>query len=390
MYNSTTLLADFIRLIGFRQQADATGWQISDADLLQSDSGRFYDFIHPSVTIENLISVAPRFDQIEVNAAARNTAFSLWLRRHVEQAILKTVDAWLNEKIGVGTAGNLLSDQRLFDKAGSISHFSFRNTTDFFGMEIVPYTSKNIAGRSKRIGLHLTNAQTVDVELYSSDSLGRLQMTQVNHTGNGLEWFDLPATWTLEGGKQYYIGYHRSKVAGEAINGAQQFDYGARGMLMFPTERYYKATAFHVTTADNATLWDIADNSYTVSDNYGINLELDFTCDYTNFLISQRLKFVDLLCYGVAIYLMKLLITNPPAKINQLESKVQKNAPWMQNEIVGHKDEKRDATLKGDYDKAMKALQFDRGLIDDTCLPCNDQQPRFNVIGSSSHNRRFY
>ena len=380
MFDNAQVLAAFKTLVGFRQNRDSAGWQLTS--LTTSDSGLFYNHAHPSITFDNLVSVAPRIDQMFA-AGQINAEFTSWLEEHLEQSILTALNIWIGLKIGKRTGGNLLSDNILFDKAGAISNLTPPTTTDFQCIELIPYVSRNIKGTIRRIALHFDSAVSLNVQLFSSESNARLQQITCNHTGSGVEWFDL--NWEIEGGKQYYIGYHGSKMlAASSINGTRQYQFAQRGLLHFPTEKHYQATAMTATTDDDGVLWDIAQNKYTVGDNYGINLDLSFECDYTRFLIDNKLLFAEYLRLHVAIDLLNLMIMNPAGKINLNESNIGNLSAWLNTAIVGSIDHKRDNTLVGKWKTALEAIQFDRGSIDETCLPCSQQQPRFNTVGQVS------
>ena len=385
MFDTSTVLTSLLSLIGWRQNEDPGGWQLTG--LTTTDSGRYYNSAHPLLTVDNLAAIANRFDQIEVNDTDRNNAFTAWLQQHTEQAILEVLDTWLFEKVGLKSAANLLSDARLFSMGGSMAILSNQVISDFYGMEIVPMSSKHIDGTVKQIALQFDNDQTVTVEFYATDNPNRLQSVDVVYnSGGGVQWVDV--NWAMEGGKTYFIGYHYSGKTGNSINGVQQFDFASSGMQAFPTEKYYNATAFHVTTNDNQVLWDTRVNSYTTGDNYGLNVELSFECDYTQFIIDNRQVLKSAILYGVGIYFLRLMISNPSAKINTQEANIESLRMWLQNEMVGHSDEKQDGSIMGRYKAALKAIQFDRGRIDRVCLPCNQQVARAGVMGASSHGYR--
>lgn len=388
---STALLTAYRKLVGFKQNTDATGWQITAADdLLAAESGLFYTNTHPLVTFENLVAVSERFDQTTANDTDRDTAFTTWLTEHVDSSITTALNTWIDHKIGRSSAANLLADARLFNGTGSIENLTDPDVGNFQCIEIIPFTSKHIKGKIKRIGLHFTEARDIAIQLFSQSKATRVIEQVVNHTGDGVEWFDL-TDFNLEGGQTYYIGYHGSKMlTTDSINGVVRFNWASRGLTWFPTQKQYQATAMEVETADDGNFWDVRKNSYTVSDNFGINLELDFRCDYEQFFIDNKLMFAPYLRYHVAIDLIRLMIANPTFKINRLEANVGNLQAWLSNEIVGHKDEKRDGSLVGKWVHALKAIEFERGSIDETCLPCNQQKASFQALGGKLTNYSTY
>jgi hypothetical protein len=62
MFNIGTLKTELINLVSWQQNVDATGWQITDTDLLTPTSGMYFNGVHPMLSFDNVRSIAPDFD----------------------------------------------------------------------------------------------------------------------------------------------------------------------------------------------------------------------------------------------------------------------------------------------------------------------------------------
>lgn len=375
MYNAETLKSDLIGLVGWRQNDDPQGWQLDD--LTTSSSGLFFNSVHPMLTIDNLIAIAPEFDIIEANDAARDAAFTKWLKEKTEDGILKAVESWFNEKAELSTARNLLSRNDLFDVTGNITNLE-NSSGKVVGIEIEPARSRSLKAVIERIGVQFDTNQTVTIKLFKSGQLIHVENEDVIYTGNGsVEWFDV--NWELEGEGVYFLAYNQDDILGNAINGVYDHTFQNQGIITFPTGRYYGAVAFNSSSADFTNLWDLSNNQYTVSTNYGLNLQMNVQCDYTTFISEQKNLFKSLIMYEVGIMLLDEILFNPNSKVNRNESNV--SHARLLYSIEGDTQGINKLSVGARYNKALKAIQFDNYSIDKICLPCRERSVRYTSIG---------
>ena len=90
--NATSIKTGLNGFIGYRQNIDSGGVQISDAQLIASSSGLYYNDVHPLITIDNLLSIAPDYSRVFTTSLDINNSFSAWLRQLTETALLETID----------------------------------------------------------------------------------------------------------------------------------------------------------------------------------------------------------------------------------------------------------------------------------------------------------
>lgn len=376
MYNAEQIKSELIGLIGWRQNVDPTGWQLTE--MTSSSTGLWFNSIHPLLTIENLISVCPRFDVLHSgDQAAINAAFTKWLKEKTEDAIIQAVDAWIDEKFEVKTVGNLLEHQNLFNAAGDFSDTE-TSTGKVVGMEIVPTRSKSMIVELLAVGFQFEENESFDLKLFKSGMKVANESESIVYDEEGtVKWVNLG--WILEGEGAYYLVYNQDDVNGNAINGVRDYTWANKGLTSFPSGRYFKATALNV-DSDMVELWDLSDNHYSVSTNYGMNLKFSVRCDYTSFIIDQKNLFKSVIAYQVGINLLREIALNSSSRINNQVDNVDRTQVLY--EIDGDTRGDNSSTLYGRYKKALKAIAFDDNRIDKVCLPCRKRGMRHSSIGT--------
>lgn len=384
MYDVSQVLAAFSDLIGWRQGVDPNSWQLTA--LLNSTSGLWYNDVHAMVTIENLMSVADQFAQIhQGNEAARDAAFTQWVRERTDAGITQTLNDWINEKSLNQTSGNLLSDDELFESTGNIADKEAA-IDKVVGLEIIPSRSKSMVLNLKEIGLQFDTAQTININLFQAGQSAPVQTKSIVYSAaNSVQWE--PLDWQLSQGKVYWLGYDQGAISGMAINGVRDYNYLNGGLTSFPTGRFYQATAFNVDTVFGA-LWDLKQNAYTISTNYGLNLKLSVECDYTQFIINHKKLFQTAVWLRVGMNMLKEIQFNSNARANRNEANLSVNS--LSFEIEGDTQGQDDFSLYRRYKKALSAIHFDRSSIDKICLPCKKRSVNWKSVGASGGYNGYY
>jgi len=374
MYDSTQLKTGLIGLVGWRQNADSDGWQLTD--LTSTTSGLYFNDVHPLLTFDNLASIAPRFDQTEDTPTAINEAFTAWLKQKTEAGILQTVQDWLGEKFETLTANNLLERKTLFVTTGNLADVQAK-TGRLVGLEIVTGREPSIAVKLKTINLQLSANQSLTLNLYQNGQSAPVETVTINYTGSGSIQTET-VNWTLTGGKTYWLAYHEEDLSGQSINGVRNYDFCDRGLTRFPAGRYAQIAAFNADVS-NGALWDLAATNYTVSTNYGINLDFDVRCDYTPFILDQKDLFQTAISLRVALNLLREMAFNANARINRNEANIEQGT--ILYEIEGDTQGRPGMSVAGQYAKALKAIAFDTTGIEKVCLPCRRRGTRTKAIG---------
>ena len=156
MVRAIDIQEKLFHLIGWEQNYDTSELKISDA-LTVSESGLFFQQVHPLLTLQNLSSIAPDFKNanyetydlkkpyikgnitkcngllykalqestgkqpgIETEYWAETNPFSEWLENKTKASIQKAITRYCNEKITQGTHKNLCENKTLFDGTGRL------------------------------------------------------------------------------------------------------------------------------------------------------------------------------------------------------------------------------------------------------------------------------
>lgn len=391
---------ELLGLVGWRQNIDVDGVQLIPIvegvvpdevtiDLSLSESGKWYDGVHPLLTLDNLYSASPDFENLHsevVDEVARKAlidgAFTQWLREKMEDSIDSLLEDWSEDKEGLKTYNDLLASGKLFLGSGKLSDVE-ENDGKIVGFEIVPSPSSSMRISVKKIGFHFEGNENFTLYLYRSDSKIPIASQSIVYTGNGsVEWFDVSEfdsdLWWMRGEGVYYVAYDQSALSSRAINGVRNYHYGSRGKISFPSGRHFMVKAFDV-DGSIGMLWDVDENGYSVDSNYGINMEYEVSCDFTDFIVAQKSLFGKALRYRVGMDLLKLLQFNPETRVNRHVVNAKRNE--VNYEIEGDTQGKSDFSVVGKYKKALKSLRFDMGGVDKICLPCLRSGVRYRPVG---------
>lgn len=378
MYNSSRIKSELIGLIGWKQNEDASGWQLTD--LTTSESGSFYNTVHPMLTIDNLISLSKRYDDLSNVESEVNGFFTAWLKEKTEEGILEAVDIWLESKFGNRSVKNLLEDDTLFRSTGNIGDFDL-NGGDFVGMEFKVTRGRGLMMKVREIGLQFEENQSITIYLFKSGTKTPIKTKVISYTGVGsIQWEDL-SEWELKGEGGYWVGYDQSAISGRSVNGVKDYGYGRGGVVEYPTGRFYEAKGFYFNSY-GGELWDVSGNNYTVDTNYGLNFKLDVRCDFTDFIIDQKDIFKRLIWLHVGIKMLEEMVWNPNSNINRNTSNMTKQD--LMYAIEGDTQKTgtgRDISLTGKREMALAAIAFDESGLNSVCLPCRKRGVKIGAIG---------
>lgn len=213
-------------LIGWEQSYDTTSLKISKA-LTESESGLYFQQVHPLLTLQNLESVSPDFKNIvyeeyyiekeyytgnivtfsdkktykalqdsigkepnmEPDYWVETNPFSEWLEGKTKASIQKAVMRYYSENIIQGTYKPLCENKALFDGAGRICD-TVKNKNNLVGFEIVPIRSKGVTTKINKIGLQFTEPGIYTLYLMHSSMDAPIRVLKLNKLRkNSIEWF---------------------------------------------------------------------------------------------------------------------------------------------------------------------------------------------------------
>ena len=238
------------------------------------------------------------------------------------------------------------------------------------------------------------NTGLVKFYLFNSSQREPVKTWEFNYNkSNGtFVWLDLSDVYlpyvdgAIDAGGSWYLVYNQTELPDymEAINFGRDWSREPCGtcnkgdlQLYRVMSKYVDFSPFYV-LADgwDGNLWDIKNNVYTSSLNYGINLMFSVGCDVSDIMIAERMDFANVIQLQVASEALRTLALNPEVNVNR----VQVNAD--RDNILYETDGNGQGIrgLNGELDKAYKALSFDMSGLSEVCLPCKKKGIRIMSV----------
>lgn len=254
MVRALDIQEKLLHLIGWEQNYDTSDLKISDA-LTVSESGLYFQQIHPLLTLQNMSCIAPDFKNMtfeEYNAetsyskgnvikygsllykALQNSTgkqpdieseywvetnpFSEWLESKTKASIQKSIARYCNEKIAQGTYKTLCENRTLFDGTGRLVDV-VKNKKNLVGFEIVPVRAKGVTTKINKIGLQFTEPGEYTLYLMHSSMDAPVKIIKLNKIRkNSIEWFSLNDVYLPyqsednDAGGSWYLCYFQSEL----------------------------------------------------------------------------------------------------------------------------------------------------------------------------------
>ena len=254
MVRATDIQEKLLHLIGWEQNYDTSDLKISDA-LTVSESGIYFQQIHPLLTLQNMSCVAPDFKNttyneynseveyskgntvkyeetlykalqksqgkqpdIEPEYWAETNPFSEWLEGKTKASIQKAITRFCNEKVAQGTYKTLCENRTLFDGTGRIVD-TVKNKKNLVGFEIIPIRAKGVTTKINKIGLQFTEPGEYTLYLMHSSMDAPVKIIKLNKIRkNSIEWFTLNDIYLPyqsadnDAGGSWYLCYFQSEL----------------------------------------------------------------------------------------------------------------------------------------------------------------------------------
>ncbi len=429
MYRPTDIQTGLLNLWGWRQNRNTSEFTISTS-LTASSSGQFYQDAHPLMTLDNIKSISPDFeadvyadwavdtqyrvgDRVTANTNHyialsdnigqdpeatpavwdRFDAFSEWLEQKTKASILKAIRSFWDEKMMAKTARNILESKTLFHGTGRITD-TITPGTNFVGFEIVPIRADGVTTKIEKIGLQFTQAEEMTLYLMHSSQTDPVKTVTLQRTKNGsMQWFDL-TDWYLpyvsediDAGGSWYLVYDETLLNGaEAVN--KDKDWSKRPCTSCNSReysdylawsKYLEVHPFKISGVTGVpTMWDVSNNLYTSTKNYGINLQVSIECDVTDLIIKQKTAFQSIIGLQVAADMMREFAYNPSFKIGRAQQAFSRLE--ILYELDGDSQSHKKSGIVHELNTAMKAAKLDVTQLSRICFPCNNKGIRHRTV----------
>lgn len=428
-----------LHLIGWRQSYDTNDVVISEA-LTESESGMYYQDVHPLLTLQNLSCIAPDFKNtaypvhsieesykkgvvvtleekyykalhdipagtIEITDEEywkETNPFSEWLETKTKASITKAVNRYVNEKVAKGTYKTLCEKKTLFDGTGRI-YDTIKNKQNLVGFEIVPIRSKGVTTKINRIGLQFTEPGDYTILIMHSSSQEPYYVETFTKTKNNtMEWFtpaeDIYLPYEdekIDSGGSWYICYIQSKLpeGSRAIrknrdwskgpcNECSRYEYESWKLW----SKYLEVNPFFVNEevlsyneeTEQINMWDVESNIFVYDTNFGLNLDITVSCDITNFIIEQRSMFQSYISLQVASDLLREFAYNANVRTNR--HSINSSRMDILYELDGDSTSRKKSGVNYQLELALKALNVSTEGIDRVCLPCKNNGIKYRTV----------
>lgn len=254
MVRASDIQDKLLHLIGWEQNYDTSDLKISDA-LTASESGLYFQQIHPLLTLQNMACIAPDFKNmafekynaekpyfkgnvveyneklykalqkasnkqpdIEPEYWVETNPFSEWLESKTKASIQKAITRYCNEKIAQGTYKTLCENKTLFDGTGRLVDV-VKNRKNLVGFEIIPIRAKGVTTKINKIGLQFTEPGEYILYLMHSSMDAPVKIIKLNKIRkNSIEWFSLSDVYLPyqsednDAGGSWYLCYFQSEL----------------------------------------------------------------------------------------------------------------------------------------------------------------------------------
>lgn len=435
MVRANDIQEKLLHLIGWEQNYDTSDLKISDA-LTVSESGLYFQQIHPLLTLQNMSCIAPDFKNItfpEYNSEkeyskgnvvdyqgtqykalqkaqgkqpdieseywVETNLFSEWLESKTKASIQKAIARYCNEKTVEGTNKPLCESRTLFDGTGRLVD-TVKNKKNLVGFEIIPVRAKGVTTKINKICLQFTKAGEYTLYLMHSSMDAPVKIIKLNKIrDNSAEWFtvdDLYLPYQSEyndAGGSWYLCYFQSELpeGSQAIRKDKDWSKEPCGscsrrelLAWMAWSKYLEIHPFFaneelINTEDESLhLWDVENNQYTYDNNYGLNLEVTVSCDITDFIIEQRMMFQDVIAKQVAVDMLREFAYNSNVRTNR--HSINASRLDILYEVDGDSSSMKKSGLSYQLDMAFKAIKLSTSGIDRVCLPCRNNGIKYRAV----------
>lgn len=425
MYRIKDIQDSFCTLIGWRDE-----WSNLDIDdeLKISDSGLYYQDSHPLLTLANINSVTPVFSESVPGWSANipykagdivlpSTIFYIalvdnqgvgpgsdpevwglysplsdWICRKTQSVIVEVVRKVWDSKLKNKTAKNLLENKPLFTGAGRYKN-TITNTQSWVGFELIMNRSNGVVTKINKLSLQLDGSVDLKVFLYHSSNDEPVAEFQLSYdTPNKVKWFDISehlyavSDNTDEGGS-YYLVYNQQDLEDAGVQAINKDKDWSKKPCCSTSEiqtyitysKYLEIHPFKVGALGNSSasslLWDIKDNVYYDSTNFGLNLQISVMCDPTDLIIQHRDSFQNLLLLQMASTMLREFVYNPNFRIGRTQQNF--NRQEILYELDGDSTSEKKSGINYRLNEALDAIKIDMTSMSKVCFPCNNKGLRY-------------
>lgn len=315
------------------------------------------------------------------------------------RGIAEVVQRFISEKQLAGETRSLLERRTFFDGAARLAA-TIDPTGKLVGFEIVPVRAMGVTAKIERIGLQMKGGVgRVRLYICHSSQVAPVRVLDFDYTNTsgGFQWFTpaepvfLPYIGAgTDSGGAWFLFYNQNELpAGmRALNVSKDWSaepcqtcLGGSIESWRQLTKYLQVSPFGIKAPLDwdayPEMFDIEMVGYTNTMNYGLNVEISVGCDLTDYIISQRGIFANVIQKQVAATVLRTIAMNPDVRVNRNQVNVTRDE--LLYEIDGA-PQGRAAGLGYELNQAYKALSIDTRGLDRVCLQCNNHGVRYRTV----------
>jgi hypothetical protein len=424
-----SLRKNLAKTVGFYQSNDATLPTISPL-LSSSPYDRYVNEVYGLLTTENIDQIQSNFSRYNYDAhvlaneydqgdivqdngvvyeAIQNVPASTPLNDTAFWFVLDDFNQYLYQKIiqGIDKVMNFVFDhKKIRSKVKSIFEnialydglANYRdkivNNDNFVGLRFRLKHDRDIVTVINKIGHQFSEAVSFNMYLYHSSQQTPIATIPINHTkANSSQWsnqVDLFVRYLSDdhgAGGYYFLGYAQSELGtAQALKMYQlSWDRGFSCNSCSQSASYWKnyspwfqISGFEVKESEftvGVDMFDPQDASYTIDNNYGLNLNLTTKCDLTPFFIQEDAILSEAIKNATGLAILEDMASNTRGT-NARANQVKEEAKVQVVSVDGVS-----GTVKDRVHENLKGLSFDLSGLQSECLPCDDGN-RTVIIGT--------
>lgn len=335
------------------------------------------------------------------NVKPENTTLDTFLKNVRKASITSVLNDLITKKLVGKGIKTKLADTTVFDSTARFTNL-ISNNSKFVGWSFRPVASKNTVTKITKIALQALQPVTdLPIYVFHSSQLDPIAQTTITTTkSSSVDWVTLETPITLkytdhDKGGYYFIGYSQddfvvaSSESNRAIYKEHDLSVAPCGSCNKWNMTYYNSWSkflkidtgtFDDFDVDNPQMVSTEKINFGENKNYGLNFQIETSCDLTTFLTDNKSLFAPTLQVRYAIELLRYIDMSPIRK--NVVTDTMKNEAF--TAIHGSISENNYIKVRGlmhDYNNYLDGLNLDTSMLDPICLASTNKGLSWNKNG---------
>lgn len=365
-------------LLGWRVHFDTDAVNL-DEDLLESDSGEYFQDFNPALRLDYIQSILSQGQDIND-----------YLREKMGAAITGMFNDVLTKR-QVSKYGKTLLEQSTLLNRYAWSGDRIVNLGRFVGFQIQLRDVSGLQAIINEIAIQLDGEDEIPLFLFHSSQREPLEVITMTTLSTSQAWRKVDIALNsmepaLFSGGVFVLGYYQDDLATQAINYSNfNWSVGECGNcgtnyhdIWKSIRNHYFVYPIYVAAGDFefGEMFDLKKAQFSNDTSWGLNLRVSVHCDLTDFFVRNRLAFKNLLGLKTAWLILGDM------KVSQETNHVQESLRDIAiREVEADRDTKAFAIAR-QYNDELAAVTFNISGINSRCLGCEDAnyQPTIGVV----------